>query len=191
MDIQVNDFFPTNENLISNSIRYMNFHDAPEFTTPLYISPSILNINFRNSATICPTVSVLDYCDPFTQNSYENVTNYHANISNGNDGNDELNNITEPSGKKPPKAPPCKWSIIETDSLLFLLIPRKKELKELVDMRGHCSFKKLKLWNEVSSKIPNKSSQQCAIKWKNIKQNHKDHKKKSYWYNSVVEEILA
>ncbi|CAI2170819.1 4729_t:CDS:2 [Funneliformis geosporum] len=87
----------------------------------------------------------------------------------------------------------CKWDEKSTKALLLYLKEHKKEVLQL-ECRGKTAGKVRKeLWDDVATAISNEcctyTDIQCAIKWKNIKQNHD--KSPKYQYKDEVETIIC
>ncbi|CAI2180453.1 13222_t:CDS:2 [Funneliformis geosporum] len=98
------------------------------------------------------------------------------------------------------KEVPCKWNEDATKSLLAYLKTNKEEVIQL-ESRGIIAREvRETLWDNISTTLRKGgyiySAEQCAIKWKNLKQNFKKKNKQNYnnnsklRYNSEIEDIL-
>jgi hypothetical protein len=81
------------------------------------------------------------------------------------------NGSLKPNGK--PRATPCKWDKKSTELLLAYLKDHKNEVRKLKSRGITANRVKGNLWDGASSVLNYKyTANQCAVKWKNIKQSY-------------------
>ncbi|CAI2178364.1 13223_t:CDS:2 [Funneliformis geosporum] len=113
---------------------------------------------------------------------------------NGNPSESERSqSCKEANISKKNKAPPCKWKEEATKYLLDYLKANKEKVLRLESRGSIAGEVRLDLWNGASAKLHENNhiyaADQCAIKWKNIKQNYNNNSK--FRYKSEVKEILS
>jgi hypothetical protein len=99
------------------------------------------------------------------------ITSHSGETYNKDDENTQLSTIKDNKKKS------CHWNDESIKLLLSFLIERKEEVNQLSTKRGGAGNTKAKLWQDASKLFLDSScqysSEQCAVKWKNIKKKYK------------------